>query len=113
MNRRVRLLACVVLIGSALMTVFASSVAEGEHGGGGIHGGIVTAVPQRVVLPAPARSPVAHRSTAATGSATEPVRARMAFAEIKTSDCTGEPGSESKLGMMEHTAMWSHCEEAP
>jgi hypothetical protein len=37
----------------------------------------------------------------------------MAFAEIKTSDCTGEPGSESKLGMMEHTAMWSHCEEAP
>jgi hypothetical protein len=109
--QRVRVLACLVLAGSALFTVFAGNAAEGLRGGVGMRGGIIEAVPQRVVLPAPDLPTVEEKAEAVRTQpvTVAPVHAEMAGTEAKVEGCGDGSGAETKLDMMENSAIWGHC----
>ena len=111
MARGVRLLMCAVGAAAVVATVLAPSVANGELG----TSSSAQVVPQRIVLPAPEPATpavqVVQQRVATTRSA--PVRAEMAGTEVATRDCAGSAGAETKLGMLENSAVWGHCGSNP
>ncbi len=105
MARGTRLSVCVALCAAIVATVLAPSVASGERG---ISRG-APVVPQRVVLPAPETALPAPSAERAATMGREPVRAEMAGVDVTTRRCVGASGAETKLGLLENSAVWGHC----
>ena len=108
MARGARLLMCAAGCAAIVATVLTPSVASGERG----RSSDAQVVPQRIVLPAAApATPVlpVERAVKAATMRREPIRAEMAGTEVTTRDCAGASGAETKLGMLENSAVWGHC----
>jgi hypothetical protein len=99
---------CAAGCAAVIAVVLAPSVASGERG----TSSSAQVVPQRIVLPAPAAAPVlpVDRAVKAATMRREPIRVDMAATEVTTRDCAGASGAETKLGMLERSAVWGHCD---
>jgi hypothetical protein len=68
-------------------------------------------VRQTVTVPAADPPAPAGRGLATEGSGTQTQsHAGLPTVNATTHACAGSPRNESKLGLMEHTAMYSHCD---
>jgi hypothetical protein len=111
MAKGARLLMCAAGTAAIVATVLAPSVANGELG----TSRSAQVVPQRIVLQAPepatpVQDVVQQRVTTARSAS---VRAVMAGTEATTRECANSAGAETKLGMLQHSAAWGHCEAIP
>ena len=95
--------------GAAVVAVtLAPSVANGELG----TSSSAQVVPQRIVLPAPEPAAVVMPVDRAVKAATmrrEPIVVDMAGTDVTTRGCAGASGAETRLGMLENSAVWGHC----
>jgi hypothetical protein len=105
MRNVLRVLVLVATTATLVMVSLAS-----EAGFDALDTGSTDVRPQVITVPvskAPAELPrAAHGPTRVVD---EPVRAKLAVTDAAVRDCIGEPGAETKLGMMENSAIWGHC----